>query len=185
MIQDKDLLSFFKDIEFMPPNNRDPREFINQPEDEETDEFTQADPTTQDHTDHPDPVVYTDYYMFTDPVARHGGFGNPKSQLANKLGKTYSNKDPETTHSFSDVHHTDLEQDAGEFPQHTRTTSSLAPQGSTDGDFPQHTGVRSMMEPSAAFNTDEDENNEVELERPTMIEGKVYPAGTRLYWKEG
>lgn len=183
MIDDKDLLSFFQDIEFMPPNNRDPREFINQPEeDEDVGEFSHADIEAGDHSDHPNPAVYSDYYMFTDPVARGGGLESPKSQLANKLNKDYSNKDLNNTHSFSDVHQTSLEQEVDQFPRHERQQPIETPPSNPDGDFPKHTGVRSMMDPSVAFNIQQPQ--EIELQRPTMIEGVVYPKGTKISWRD-
>jgi hypothetical protein len=182
MIQDKELLDFFQDIEFMPPNNRDPREFISQPEDiEEPGEFSHADIETGDHTDHPTPAVYSDYYMFTDPVARDGGLKNPKSKMANKLDKAYHNKNLADTHSFSDIHQEPLEQDAPQFPRHEKQPEVDAPVN-PDGTFPKHSGVRSMMEPTVAFNIQQPQ--EIQLNQPTMIEGKVYDKGTKLSWRE-
>lgn len=181
MIQDKDLLSFFQDIEFMPPGNRDPREFIDQPEQEdESGEYSFDGIETADHSDHPNPAVYSDYYMFTDPVARGGGLVSPKSNMANKLDKTYSNKDLSNTHSFSDVHHTELEQQVDQFPRHEQQPP-VTPPANPNGDFPKHTGVRTMMEPSVAFNIKQPQ--EIELQQPTMIEGTVYSEGTKIRWR--
>jgi hypothetical protein len=177
MMQDKDLLSFFQDIEFMPPNNRDPREFINQPEADAPGEFSHANIETGDHSDHPNPAVYSDYYMFTDPVARGGGLISPKSQFANKLDKVYSSKNLADTHSFSDVHLTQLEQQVSQFPRHQKQPPVEIPPTNPDGSFPKHSGIRSTMEPSAAF------TRELELQQPTLIEGVVYPEGTKLSWR--
>lgn len=183
MIEEKDLLDFFRDIEFMPPNNRDPREFINQPEEEEfSGEFSHADIETGDHSDHPNPAVYSDYYMFTDPVARGGGLQSPQSNMANKLNKSYGNKPLKDTHSFSDVHQESLEQEAPSFPRHERQQTMETPPANPDGSFPKHSGVRSMMDPTVAFNIQQPQ--EIELQQPTLIEGVVYPAGVRLIWEE-
>lgn len=181
MIQDKDLLSFFQDIEFMPPNNRDPHEFINQPDVEDNGGFSHANIEGGDHSDHPNPAIYSDYYMFTDPVARGGGLVSPKSQMANRLNKTYTNKNLNDTHSFSDVHLTQLEQQVGQFPRHERQAPIETPPSNPDGNFPKHVGVRSMMDPSVAFNIQQPQ--EIELQQPTLIEGIVYPEGTKILWR--
>lgn len=185
MIDDKDLLDFFKDIEFMPPNNRDPREFITDQSDIDIDDSGQENgysvtDVSGDHEDHPDPQTYSDYYMFTDPAARKGVTAPPKSDMANKLNKSYHNKNLDDTHSFSDTHFESLEQDTPVYPKHEpRAPKPTQPTG--DGSFPKHSGVRSMMEPTVAFNYDKP--HDVVLEKATYIEGEVFPEGTRVIWE--
>ena len=166
---EKDILQFFRDIEFMAPNDRDPREFIDvqnpnndEPVEDEVGEGIFDNIENRDHSDHPDPQTYSDYYMFNDPARTHGIADSPESPLANKLDKTYHKKNLVDTHSTSDVHHEPLEQGPPAFPRHS--------------------GVRSMMEPTVAFNMNVP--HEIELKGETYIEGKLYPAGSKVKWEE-
>lgn len=187
-IQDKDLLQFFQDIEFMPPNDRDNREFINgqmgSDDDDVSDEAIEDmsgdamwdDMQDQPHDDHPDPDTYADYYMFTDPAASRGVMKSPKSELANKLDFSYQKKDLSDIHSVSDSHYETLEQEAPLFPKHINQPAPEMPY-TGDGSFPKHDGIRSMMEPSVFM-------HEETLKKETMIEGELYPKGTVVKWPE-
>lgn len=110
-----------------------------------------------DGSEHPAPGIYADYYMFNDPGTRTepDGGRSPISQQANQLNMEYHKKDLSRIESASDVHIESLEQPSGEFPRHAQ--------------------IRSQMEPSVLS------PEEVVLEQPTMIEGTVYPAGTKIF----
>jgi len=109
-----------------------------------------------DGSEHPAPSIYADFYMFNDPGTRTepDGGRSPISQQANQLNIEYHKKDLSRIESASDVHAESLEQPPSEFPRHTQ--------------------VRSQMEPSVL------DSKEVILEQPTMIEGTIYPVGTRI-----
>ena len=157
MINSKDLLQFFQDMEFLPPNDLDPRDYVEMDQQDDAADFTM----TQDNiwrrtdVDHPSEQTYADYYMFTDPAAEIMA-SPPRSDLADKLNKTYKKKNLKDIQSVSDVHLEDLQQDAAEFPKHV--------------------SVKSTAEPSVFI-------HEAVLTKPTLINNKVYEAGTILRYK--
>jgi len=109
------------------------------------------------YADHPLPSLLGDYFMFNDPGTRNNpDLRTPPSQIANSTNIQYHKKDLSRIDSASDVHLEPLEQPAAEFPRHTQ--------------------IKSQMEPSVLGGQPE----EVILQQPQIIEGKVYPAGTRI-----
>jgi hypothetical protein len=111
--------------------------------------------------DRPLPSLLGDYFMFNDPGERNNpDLRTPPSQIANSTNVQYHKKDLSRIDSASDVHLESLEQPVGEFPRHTQ--------------------IHSQMEPSMIGSSDYPQPGEVILEQPLIIEGKKYPAGTRL-----
>lgn len=71
--------------------------------------------------DHPDPYTFADYYMFNDPSA-DDGLGDQNDPNA-VITQDYQKKDLSQTHSFSDVHIEEIQQDAGAWPKHNGVKS--------------------------------------------------------------
>jgi hypothetical protein len=210
----KDVTEFFRDVLFEPPNGRDIGEFVGglegdqapiqaQQGDDEEEFFNAAqetvDPSTgtlikpedadirdQIEVSGADPRVWSDFYMFHDPLQKQMNQGldplqGPPSQMANTQNKDYHKKNLADIQSAADSHFENLDAVPAPYPRQV-SYRSVADRGA----FDLLSSSQDAVEPSAQT-VDQiaglSQITDTVLNRPTMIEGKVYPKGTIIHEK--
>jgi hypothetical protein len=206
----KDVAQFFQDVYFDPPNGRPATDFLdNQGFEADPATFNRQDgeelppeergqellkPEDMDITDQinvsgADPHIWSDYYMFHDPLMHQmdGAGGNPltgpASDMANTLNVTYKKKDLSDVTSASDDHLENLEQAPATYPKHAGVRSTMEPDNGSAFDL---INASRPQDPNQDSGEPQPGNSallaydEIVLEDDTFIEGVVYPAGTIL-----
>ena len=201
----KDIMEFFKDVFFEPPNGRDPQEFVGEdytdasrPFDSEGMEtlLKPEDLTITDNDEAVNPKYWADYYMFHDPLIKNMSnsvdiFQGPQSATANTLNKDYKKKNLHDLQSVSDIHMESLDASPGTYPKHAGIRSTMA--NSSAFDLLNRNNPEEQADITPAQPQDRGYNpnsamvmqKQVTLQQPVVVEGKKYPKGTVFVYTEG
>ncbi len=165
-VTEETIQQFFTDVGFTPPAGKNVLDFIEDKidgilstidnGDGEEDVPGVPDNVSEIYRDeppdigHPAPTIFADFYMFNDPGSRNESDKNP-------------------VHSDS-ANKLNVEYQKRDF-RSTHSFSDIHDESLTQPkpEFPRHVGVKSQTE-----------QQPIVLNQPTLIEGVVYPAGTKI-----